>query len=207
MMRSTMPDSTRKKGPLYPPPPPAPGRRDSEVIVQAIVDAARTLPPDVAMVAIAKRAGVGEASLYRYFPTQGALHAELTRRFQRQFRDAVKQITETPALSLEAGLRLICQVGLMLPKEWRRIADIVVPFRWSEPHAVEVYGEVIELITAWAARLLPTPPPDLANRVFVAFASVRGIMIISSMMQERAPDDAQLSEHAFRTALTTLQAP
>ncbi|MEZ4359430.1 MAG: TetR/AcrR family transcriptional regulator [Kofleriaceae bacterium] len=207
MTQPTMPTSPRKKSPLYPPPAPAPGRRDSEAIVQAILDAALGLPPDVAMVTIAKRAGVGEASLYRYFPTQGALHAELTRRFQRQFRDAVKQITETPSLSIEEGIRSICQVGLMLPKEWRRIADLVVPFSWSESHAVEVYGEVLELITAWAARRLPDPPPDLPDRVFIAFASVRGIMIISSMMPARAPNDARLFEHALRTVLDTLQPP
>jgi AcrR family transcriptional regulator len=174
--------------------------------VQAIIDAALALSPDAAMATIAKRAGVGEASLYRYFPTQGALHAELTRWFQRRFREAVQQVTETPNLSLEDGLRQICALALMLPKEWRRVADLAVPFTWSESHANEVYGDVIALITAWAATRLPGPPPDLTTRVFIAFASVRGIMIISSMMPHLAPDDGALFEHALRTTLTTVRA-
>lgn len=196
-----------KKRPLDPPAPPAPGRRDSEAIVQAIVDAALALPPDTTMATIAKRAGVGEASLYRYFPTQGALHAELTRRFQRQFRDAVVVLTETPSLSLEQGIRQICAVGLMLPKEWRRIADLAVPFTWSESHANEVYGEVIAIITTWAATRLAAVPSDLPERVFIAFASVRGIMIMSSMMPNLALDDGPLLEHCVRTVLSTLLAP
>jgi AcrR family transcriptional regulator len=198
--------STRKRPPLDPPAAPKPGRRDSEAIVNAIIDAALGLPPNSPMATIAKRAGVGEASLYRYFPTRGALHAELTRRFQRHFRDAVQAVTETPNLSVEDGLRQICTVALMLPKEWRRIADLAVPFTWSESHAAEVYGEVIALITTWVSRQMPTAPPDLPSRVFIAFASVRGIMIMSSMMPEQAPDVPALLEYAVATVLTTLRA-
>lgn len=196
--------STRKRAPLDPPSAPKPGRRDSEAIVTAIIDAALGLPPDASMATIAKRAGVGEASLYRYFPTRGALHAELTRRFQRHFRDAVQAVTETPNLSLEDGLRQICKVGLMLPKEWRRIADLAVPFTWSESHATEVYGDVIALITTWISGRLPTAPADLSSRVFIAFASVRGIMIMSSMMPDQAPDVPQLLEYALAIILTIL---
>lgn len=170
--------------------------------MQAVVDAALALPPDAPMATIARHAGVGEASLYRYFPTQGALHAELTRHFQRQFRDAVHAVTQTPDLSLEQGVRQICAVALMLPKEWRRVADLAVPFTWSEAHANDVYGEVIALITTWAATQVTAP--DLATRVFIAFASVRGIMIISSMMPGLAPDDTQLFEYSVRTALAAL---
>jgi AcrR family transcriptional regulator len=194
-----------RRKPLNPPAPPAPGRRDSEDIVRAILDAALTLPPDAPMATIAKRAGVGEASLYRYFPTQGALHAELTRRFQRQFRDDVRRVTESPDLSLEEGLSQICTLALRLPKEWRRVADLAVPFTWSESHANEVYGEVIDLITAWAASRVSPPPADLATRVFIAFASVRGIMIVSSMMPERSPDDAELFEQVHQTILVTIR--
>ncbi len=206
MNTTAMTGSTRKRRPLAPPSPPTPGRRDSEAIVRAIIDAALALPPNASMATIAKRAGVGEASLYRYFPNQGALHAELTRRFQRNFRDAVQAVTGTPNLSLEDGLRQICQVALMLPTEWRRIADLAVPFTWSASHAAEVYGDVIALITTWTADRLPTAPPDLASRVFIAFASVRGIMIMSSMMPEQAPDVPELLEYAVATILATLQA-
>lgn len=196
--------SRARKAPLKPPAPPSPARRDSEAIVRAIVEAASALPPDAPMASIARRAGVGEASLYRYFPTQGALHAELTRRFQRLFRDSVREVTATADLSLEDGLFQICQLALALPKEWRRVADLAVPFTWSESHANEVYGEVLDLITAFAARRMPSPPADLATRVFIAFAAGRGMMIISSMMPGLAPEDDVLFEHVWRTTLSTI---
>lgn len=55
-------------------------RRDARDNREAILDAARVLfadSADVAMSKIAKRAGVGQATLYRNFPNRGALAAEI----------------------------------------------------------------------------------------------------------------------------------
>jgi AcrR family transcriptional regulator len=55
-------------------------RKDASENRQAILEAARGLfadSTDVAMSTIAKRAGVGQATLYRNFPNRGALAAEI----------------------------------------------------------------------------------------------------------------------------------
>jgi AcrR family transcriptional regulator len=60
--------------------PPDQQRRDARDNRAAILDAARDLfadSADVAMCQVAKRAGVGQATLYRNFPSRGALVAEI----------------------------------------------------------------------------------------------------------------------------------
>jgi AcrR family transcriptional regulator len=55
-------------------------RKDARDNRQAILDAARELfadSVDVPMSAVARRAGVGQATLYRHFPSRGALAAEI----------------------------------------------------------------------------------------------------------------------------------
>jgi AcrR family transcriptional regulator len=59
---------------------PDPLRRDARDNREAILDAARALfadSADVAMCQVARRAGVGQATLYRNFPSRGALAAEI----------------------------------------------------------------------------------------------------------------------------------
>lgn len=59
---------------------PQPLRRDARDNREAILDAARELfadSADVAMCQIARRAGVGQATLYRNFPSRSALAAEI----------------------------------------------------------------------------------------------------------------------------------
>jgi AcrR family transcriptional regulator len=60
--------------------PPEHLRRDARDNRVAILDAARALfadSADVAMCQVARRAGVGQATLYRNFPSRGALAAEI----------------------------------------------------------------------------------------------------------------------------------
>jgi AcrR family transcriptional regulator len=60
--------------------PPDQLRRDARDNREAILEAARALfadSADVAMCQVAKRAGVGQATLYRNFPSRGALAAEI----------------------------------------------------------------------------------------------------------------------------------
>src|ERR1700743_965938 len=59
---------------------PQPQRKDASENREAILEAARELfadSTDVAMSTIAKRAGVGQATLYRNFPNRSALAAEI----------------------------------------------------------------------------------------------------------------------------------
>jgi AcrR family transcriptional regulator len=61
-------------------PSPDQQRRDARDNREAILAAARDLfadSADVAMVQVARRAGVGQATLYRNFPSRGALAAEI----------------------------------------------------------------------------------------------------------------------------------
>jgi AcrR family transcriptional regulator len=60
--------------------PPEHLRRDARDNREAILEAARALfadSADVAMCQVARRAGVGQATLYRNFPSRGALAAEI----------------------------------------------------------------------------------------------------------------------------------
>jgi len=76
----------RSKDPLAPQPEPAPTTSDSAEIVEAIVAAVIAIgDPNVSVNAIAERAGVGVASVYRYFPNKSAIYAEISRRLQRDF--------------------------------------------------------------------------------------------------------------------------
>ena len=84
----------RSPDPLAPPQAPAPSRPESTAIVDALVAAALELGPDASVNAIAERAGVGVASLYRYFPSKASILAELARRAQH---DALTRIQEVLA--------------------------------------------------------------------------------------------------------------
>jgi AcrR family transcriptional regulator len=151
--------------------------------------AAISLPGDTTMAALAERAGVGPASLYRYFPDLGAVYAELARLAQRQFLEMVKIITADTELATEQGIELMCRLAIALPRHLRRKVDLDVPFAWSEQHAIPIFNEAIDVITAWLRSRLPSPPDDLRRRVFLMFAYNRGIIIFSAMMPDGSPED------------------
>ena len=69
-------EMARSPDPLAPPQAPAPSRPESTAIVDALVAAALELGPDASVNAIAERAGVGVASLYRYFPSKASILAK-----------------------------------------------------------------------------------------------------------------------------------
>ena len=70
--------------------------------------------PDASVNAIAERAGVGIASLYRYFPSKSAIHAEISRRLQRDFLSQVRAILAQP-VSLEAAIEACCRAAVIVP--------------------------------------------------------------------------------------------
>lgn len=196
------------KAPLDPQPPPAPTRADSTEIVEAIVAAALELgDPDASVNLIAERAGVGVASVYRYFPNKAAIYAEVSRRLQRDFRARVQSVLEQPSLSVRDAVEACCRIAIEVPgvsAELRRALNLAVPLSWSQDNASLVFSETIEAFTHWLSSRLDPPPADLRDRVFVAFAAGRGIVMISRVLSDIAPHDEALIQHMVTGALAYL---
>jgi AcrR family transcriptional regulator len=119
-------------------------RNDAKRNREAILDAARELfadSADVAMCEVARRAGVGQATLYRNFPDRGALAAEvLSERVERVaqlaaqhegdpdaffvlLRALVETMIHIYALS-ELAREDVC-IGSRLEQERQRIAELL----------------------------------------------------------------------------------
>lgn len=119
-------------------------RKDARRNHDAILQAARELfaeSPDVAMCEVARRAGVGQATLYRHFPHRGALAAEvLSEHVDRVARLAadhdgdpdaffvllralVEATVHTYVLS-DLAREDVC-IGSRLEQERQRIADLL----------------------------------------------------------------------------------
>ncbi|MCA9177068.1 MAG: TetR/AcrR family transcriptional regulator [Planctomycetales bacterium] len=198
----------KRRDPLAPQPPPAPSRSDSSEIVEAIITATIELgDPDASMNHIARRAGVGVASVYRYFPNKGAIYAEISRRMQRDYLDRVRRLLERSDLSMQEAVEACCRAALVVPgasPELRRALNLAVPFSWSQDNAREVFTETIAEFTKWLAARLTPPPPDLAERVFAAFAAGRGLVMVSRVLPDLAPDDEALVKHMVNIALACL---
>lgn len=188
---------------LEPAPEPAPTRSDSVAIVDAIVRALIELDdPDASLNALAARAGVGVASLYRYFPNKAAIYAELSRRLQRDFVAHVRRVLES-AESVPAAIEACCRLAVIVPgvsPRLRRTLNLNVPLSWSQENASAMFQSAIVQMTQWLAARMDSPPPDLSERVFVAFASGRGLVMLSRMAPEHAPPDEPLIAHMARIA-------
>ncbi len=197
----------RAKDPLAPHPEPAPTRGDSAQIVEAIVAATLELgDPDASVNAIAERAGVGIASLYRYFPSKSAIHAEISRRLQRDFLKQTREILAQP-ITLEQAVEACCRAAVVVPhvsRAMRRALNTSVPQSWSAETATVAFSTAISEIARWVASQIPDPPPDLAHRVFAAFAAGRGIVMVAMQMPDSAPSDEVLIAAMVRGSLAYL---
>jgi len=192
---------------IDPPPAPAPQRADSQQIVAAVILAAIDLGPEATLADIAERAGVGTASLHRYFPTVGAIFAEVSRQMYRTLLVQVREILAAPAPELRTVVRKVCQVAFDGPNvsmEYRRKLNLDLPLSWSKGIAEAVYQEVLSEFTDWLARHLPDPPPDLSARVFVAFSYVRGCVLLSMLYPGLAPTTDFMVEQLLDTVMNTL---
>ena len=193
-----------------PPPAPNPKRSDSQAIVESIIAAALELAsPDVTMNEIAERAGVGIASLYRYFPNRTAIYAEISRRLLRKFQSQLQVILADSDQDLQAAVTEVCRavvVGPEVSPEVRRSLNLLVPFSWSAQSADDVFRTALLGITAWLEHKLEEPPADLAQRVFVAFASARGAMNMSTIYPDLAPSHEALIRHMARGVMAHLDA-
>jgi AcrR family transcriptional regulator len=202
---------SRAKDPLAPVPEPTPHRSDSSSIVEAIVEAAVALgDPDASVNAIAARAGVGVASVYRYFPNKSAIYAEVSRRLQRDFLNRVRALLATPALSLEQAVEGCCRAAIEAPgvsPAIRRAVNLALPLSWSQDNAERTFSTAIDELTSWLSAHIEPAPPDLRERVFAAFAAGRGMVMMSRLMPNLAPSDEALVQHMARGAMAYLAGP
>lgn len=175
----------------------------------AIVAAAIELGPDATLAAIAQRAGVGTASLHRYFPTTNAIFAEVSRQMFRTLVDQVRALTARPDVALRDLVGAVCGAALQGPNvslEYRRRLNLDIPLSWSQVTAEEAYEELIDELVAWYVRNLPNPPSDLRMRIFVAFASVRGVVLVSLLFPRLAPANEEMVHHLTDTIVRSLRA-
>lgn len=201
------------KRPLLDAPPiPAPHRADSQQIVHAIVAAAMELGPETSLAAIADRAGVGMASLHRYFPTVGSIYAEVSRQMYRtvltQIRVVLADAEAQP--DLRAVVHRICLIAFDGPNvslDYRRKLNLDLPLIWSKGIAEVVYQEMLAEISDWLGRHLVDPPADLASRVFIAFAYLRGSVLLSLLYPDLAPPRETMIEHLTNTVVQTISQP
>ena len=198
------------KSALAPQRAPTPARSDSAKIVDAIVTAARELgDPEASVNAIAVRAGVGVASLYRYFPSKPAIYAEVSRRLQRDAMARIRAILEQPSLSIEEVVEACCRSAVQIPgigPALRRSLNVAVPLSWTLSSARSMHMQLNGEIVQWLSTHMTPVPPDLSDRVFVAFAAARGIVLVATLLPEIAPTEEALVANMVRVTLACLRA-
>lgn len=163
--------------------------------------------PEASIHVLADRAGVGVASIHRYFPNKGAIYAEISRRLHRRFLGQMREVLQHPPGDLPAVVRRVCELAVHeqgVSPALRRCLNVNVPVSWSQDSADDVYVTIVREITAWLAATMPNPPPDLAERTFIAFAAVRGLTVMSMVFPELAPTGDKLVDHMTRGTLTYL---
>lgn len=196
------------RDPLDPPRTPRPSRRDSKEIVEAVVIAAMELGgQDPSVNTIAKRAGVGVASLYRYFPNKGAIYSEISKRLQEAFLRDIQAVLANTSLTLEEGVRACCEIAVKSPgvdPSLRQTLNKAYPPSWNAAAMGAVISRVVDEVCDWLDRLFGERSEALRHRVFVAVAAGRGLVMMSRLFPELSPSDDELVEHMFRTLMVHL---
>jgi AcrR family transcriptional regulator len=178
--------------------PPLQQRRDARDNRAAILDAARELfadSADVAMCQVARRAGVGQGTLYRHFANRSALAAEILDEYIVRFEVlAAAEAGEPDAFFTLLRSLFDAVVGLYgLAVLARNEAETDLHLRRNRERIAELLaGPLREAKAAGALR------PDLTIAdVFLIFAMARGSM-------EGLPDRAARSAVARRVLELTL---
>jgi len=184
-------------------------REDSKAIVEAILRAAAELEnPDASLATIAARAGVGVASVHRYFPGRSAIYTELIRRQLQQVLEGLRSVLARPHGSLDLAVLEACRIataGGGLNLALRHRLNAAVPMSWSIGVIDSVYRTAIGEIQAWLGRNLESPPPDLGERVFMAFAACRGIAMLTVLFPDLAPPAGIVEQRMASAALAMLR--
>jgi len=182
-----------------PPETPAPRRSDSVAIVEAIVGAARELiahgMDGFTMDGVAKRAGVGPASLYRYFPDKAALVTEV---FRVQHVAVMEEMGNALALgrTLDEKVR-VCVAGYIRWDEeeaqLRRVLNFEIPPAWTLEGRAEATRQLHARFSAEGARhLVEVPVEVVENRLFHALSVMLGSGQLRLIVPELAPRDDNL---------------
>jgi len=205
---------SRRRPILDQPPKPIAQRADSEQIVQAVIGAAIELGPHATLAAIAAKAGVGPASLHRYFPNTAAIFAEVSRQTYRTLLDQMRELITRTDLDLHEMLAEVCRAAVAGPglsMEHRRRLNLEIPLVWSMGTAEPVYAEVLELGSKWIRSHVEHPPDDLDARLFAAFGMIRGTMLLTMTFPNLAPPldvlVSTLTESVYRTIATPSSVP
>lgn len=187
-----------------------PTRSDSRAIVDAVIEATSELPAEkVSMRILAERAGVGVASIYRYFPTKQAIYAEISRRLLERFVADVDQILASDP-PIDQAIRRICAAavtGQGANMSMRRTLNLDVPPAWTHDASSSAFTSVLTRLAGFAARKFNPPLPDLQARVFGAFASLRGQLLFWILYPQTAPNPERLVDELTETALLLLVRP
>jgi AcrR family transcriptional regulator len=178
--------------------PPERLRRDAADNRAAIIDAARELfadSADVAMCQVARRAGVGQGTIYRHFPNRGALAAEILDSYIVGFEELAAAEEGTPGAFFVLLHSLFDAVV-----DLYGLAVLARSEAETDSHLKrnrERIGELLERPLE-EARAAASVRADLTVAdVFLIFAMIRGAM-------EGLPDRAARSAVAKRVLTLTL---
>ncbi|MFK7989308.1 MAG: TetR/AcrR family transcriptional regulator [Sandaracinaceae bacterium] len=204
----------QKKRPLARPEPPSATRSDSKAIVEAILTAGEELAArglgEVTVAAIATRAGVGTASVHRYFPDKGALFAELFRRQHARVLDGLERAL-AESTTLEDAARRCTESFAGFDEEearLRRALNTDVPLSWSLDELAPVLDGSIDTIVEGIRRYLPdVPDAVLRERVFYVVGLGRGIVMLRLLRPERAPSTESSVDFITAQTLRVLDPP
>ena len=106
-----------------------------------------------------------------------------------------------PEITIPEAIQACCEIAVIVPgvsPAMRRALNLSLPLSWSEENARLAFRSAIEALEQWLAARLTSPPADLRERIFVAFAAARGLVSVSRMMPEDAPPEPQLIQHMVR---------
>jgi AcrR family transcriptional regulator len=178
--------------------PPAQKRRDARDNRAAILDAARELfadSADVAMCQVARRAGVGQGTLYRHFSNRGALAAEILDEYIVRFEELAAAEEGDPDAffvllrSLFDGVVDLYGLAVLARNEAEADSHL--------KRNRERIGELLERPLAEAKQAGRVRPDLTPADVFLIFAMARGAM-------EGLPDREARSTVAQRVLALTL---
>ncbi|MBS2011756.1 MAG: TetR/AcrR family transcriptional regulator [Deltaproteobacteria bacterium] len=166
--------------------PKLPARNDSKEVVEAILGAARSLLEEGGLESfttnhIAARAGVGVASVYRYFADKEAIIAEMDLRNRRDNAERLHAALAEIERDFQGAIRELLRHFLDTSGPRGRLRRTVVsevPLSWIASNASSTLESLIESCTGALTKLRPElPVPEIRRRIHVAFHAVQGVAI------------------------------
>jgi AcrR family transcriptional regulator len=152
----------------------ADGQRNRERLIEAAKAAFAETGAEVSLDEIARRAGVGIGTLYRHFPTRGAIVEAVYRREVQQLADAATRMLDelTPGQALHQWMRLFVDYIATKKVIAPALGSIVVGV--SELYAASgalITGAMSQLVrrAAAAGDIRPDADPDDLLRALVGF--------------------------------------